>query len=134
MTEESYAQDPAPVDGPWVNVVLLKFGDSHGGGRDTYMRYATPVRKLIRQLGGRHLFYGRPLDLGRSSPFDETIANEYPSVRSFREMTSSPKYQAVAPFRAQGLQAGGGRGYTGGCLPLAASRLGRCPLLFGPSL
>lgn len=92
---------------------MLKFNDYPGGGREAYMRYATPVRRLIRELGGRHLFYGHPMGPDGSSFFDEFILNEYPSERSFDEMQASAEYQAVWPFLAQGLHAGGGRNYAG---------------------
>ena len=113
MTGVSRALGQVPLEGPLVIVNLLKFNENPGGGREAYMRYATPIRKLGRQRGSRTLFYGRPLGLGASSPFDEIVVNEYPSMSAFREMTSSPEFQAVTSFRTQGLQAGGGEGYTG---------------------
>jgi uncharacterized protein (DUF1330 family) len=102
------------LDAPVVMLNLLKFAERSGSengnegasGRDSYARYGDRVRSLLEKVGGRILWQGRADSVvigGEADDWDAVILVEYPSRRSFLEMTSSPKYEDVSKDRTAGL-------------------------------
>jgi len=105
----------APEDGPFVMVNLLKFrekaayadgSDSHLTGAEAYARYGEAVAKLVVGLGGRIRYSGwvTGLMLGEVEELWDAVAlAEYPSLAAFRQMATSPEYQAIHHHRDAGL-------------------------------
>ncbi len=105
----------APEDGPFVMVNLLKFrekaayqdgSESNLTGAEAYARYGEAVAKLVAGLGGRIRYSGRVtgLMLGEVEELWDAVAlAEYPSLAAFRQMATSPEYQAIHHHRDAGL-------------------------------
>lgn len=106
----------APKDGPVYMLNLLRFKEraEYTDGRTTdlsgeqaYALYAEGVSKLIGDLGGRMVWFGRCNALvigdGDEPPWDSVAIVEYPSLESFRKMTASSDYAEVHVHREAGL-------------------------------
>lgn len=105
----------APEDGPFVMVNLLRFkpkADYADGsepdlpGREAYMRYGVQVSKLVVNLGGRMMFSGEVtgLMIGEVEDLWDAVALvEYPSLKAFRDMATSPAMHAIEHHRSAGL-------------------------------
>lgn len=106
----------APADGPVYMLNLLKFKEraEYADGRATdltgeqaYGLYGEGVTKLIGDLGGRSVWFGRCNALvigdGDEPPWDSVAIVEYPSLEAFRKMTSSGDYAEVHVHREAGL-------------------------------
>ncbi len=102
-------------DGPLVMVNLLKFranaeyeggADAHLTGAEAYARYGVEVSKLIEGLGGRILYSGAVtgLLLGEVEELWDMVAlAEYPSLKAFLAMATSPEMHAIEHHRKAGL-------------------------------
>lgn len=98
---EALANNPSQA--PVVMLNLLKF--KRGGGSKAYARYSDAFRVLLERHGGRFLYLGRAAEqlVGHES-WDAVALVEYPSRKVFLEVTGSPEYAAMAPFRGEGLE------------------------------
>ena len=106
----------SPEDGAFVMVNLLKFKplatyadgtDTHLTGAEAYARYGVAVAKLVAKHGGRMLYSGRVtgLLLGECEQLWDLVALvEYPSLKAFQAMATSPEYRAIEKHRAAGLE------------------------------
>ena len=110
--EQIQALLDSDLEAPVVMLNLLKFaeragdGDGVQSGRDSYARYGDRVRSMLEQTGARILWQGRADSVvigGDADEWDAVILVEYPSRKSFIDMTSSPKYQEVSKDRTAGL-------------------------------
>ena len=108
--EQIQALLDSDLEAPVVMLNLLKFaeraGDGAQSGRDSYTRYGDRVRSMLEQTGARILWQGRADSVvigGDADEWDAVILVEYPSRKSFIDMTSSPKYQEVSKDRTAGL-------------------------------
>ena len=99
--EQIQALLDSDLEAPVVMLNLLKFAERAGGdggdsgdgaqsGRDSYTRYGDRVRSMLEKVGGRILWHGRADSVvigGDADDWDAVILVEYPSRRSFIEMT-----------------------------------------------
>lgn len=93
----------APAAGPVVMMNLLKF--KRGGGSKQYGRYAAAFEGLLTKAGGRFLYIGRVAEkIVGDEDWDGIALVEYPSRKVFAEVIGSPEYQAIAPWREDGLE------------------------------
>ena len=104
-----------PEDGPFVMVNLLKFkpkaeyadgSKSELTGAEAYAIYGEGVSKLVESIGGRIRFSGRVTDLmiGEVEDLWDMVAlAEYPSLKAFQEMATSPGMHAIEHHRTAGL-------------------------------
>ncbi|HWF00174.1 MAG TPA: DUF1330 domain-containing protein [Caulobacteraceae bacterium] len=104
-----------PEEGPFVMVNLLKFkkkaqyadgSDGHLSGREAYARYGDAVAVLVEALGGRIWYSGdvTGLLLGEVEELWDVVAlAEYPSLKAFRDMATSPQMRAIEHHRSAGL-------------------------------
>jgi len=104
-----------PEDGPFVMVNLLKFkpkaeyadgSSSTLTGAEAYALYGEGVSRLVESIGGRIRFSGRVTDLmiGEVEELWDMVAlAEYPSLKAFQEMATSPGMRAIEPHRTAGL-------------------------------
>jgi len=104
-----------PEDGPFVMVNLLKFkpkaeyadgSASDLTGAEAYAIYGAGVSKLVESIGGRIRFSGRVTDLmiGEVEELWDMVAlAEYPSLKAFQEMATSPGMHAIEHHRTAGL-------------------------------
>jgi len=104
-----------PEDGPFVMVNLLKFkpkaeyadgSPSDLTGAEAYALYGDGVSRLVESIGGRIRFSGRVTDLmiGEVEELWDMVAlAEYPSLKAFQEMATSPGMQAIERHRTAGL-------------------------------
>ena len=102
-------------DGPFVMVNLLRFrshaeyadgADAHLTGPEAYERYASGVRRLIEELGGRVVYSGAVtgLLLGQVEDLWDAVGLvEYPSLAAFQSMIRSPEMRTIEHHRAAGL-------------------------------
>lgn len=92
-----------PDPGPVVMLNLLKF--KRGGGSRAYGRYSDAFGALLERHGGRFLYLGRAMELlvGKED-WDAVALVEYPSRQVFLQITSSPEYAVIAPYREDGLE------------------------------
>jgi uncharacterized protein (DUF1330 family) len=113
--EQAIAFFGLPEDGPFVMVNLLKFkekaeypdgSDAHLSGRQAYERYGAEVAKLIAAVGGRIQYAGTVsgILLGEVEELWDMVAlAEYPSLKAFRRMATSPEMHAIEHHRNAGL-------------------------------
>jgi len=103
----------SPETGPVVMLNLLRFKerasepDLGETGEAAYLRYATPIRKLLEARGGRFLWVGRVDSqvIGRGAEdFDFIALIEYPSRRSFVELATSAEFAEIGVHRIAGLE------------------------------
>jgi uncharacterized protein (DUF1330 family) len=102
-TEQARAALAAnPDPGLVVMLNLLKF--KRGGGLRAYGRYSDAFGELLQRHGGRFLYLGRATELlvGRED-WDAVALVEYPSRKVFLQVTGSPEYAVIAPYREDGL-------------------------------
>jgi len=104
-----------PEDGPFVMVNLLKFkpkaeyadgSNAHLTGAEAYAIYGDGVSKLVESIGGKIRFSGRVTDLmiGEVEELWDMVAlAEYPSLKAFQEMATSPGMHAIEHHRTAGL-------------------------------
>jgi uncharacterized protein (DUF1330 family) len=104
-----------PEDGPFVMVNLLKFkpkaeyadgSNSDLTGAEAYALYGEGVSKLVKSIGGKIRFSGRVTDLmiGEVEELWDMVAlAEYPSLKAFQEMATSPGMHAIEHHRTAGL-------------------------------
>ena len=104
-----------PEDGPFVMVNLLKFkpkaeyadgSNAHLTGAEAYALYGEGVSGLVESIGGRIRFSGRVTDLmiGEVEELWDMVAlAEYPSLKAFQEMATSPGMHAIEHHRTAGL-------------------------------
>jgi uncharacterized protein (DUF1330 family) len=104
-----------PEDGPFVMVNLLKFklkaeyadgSNAHLTGAEAYAIYGDGVSKLVESIGGKIRFSGRVTDLmiGEVEELWDMVAlAEYPSLKAFQEMATSPGMHAIEHHRIAGL-------------------------------
>jgi len=104
-----------PEDGPFVMVNLLKFkakaeyadgSNADLTGAEAYGLYGEGVSKLIESIGGRIRFSGRVTDLmiGEVEELWDMVAlAEYPSLKAFQQMATSPGMHAIEHHRTAGL-------------------------------
>lgn len=95
----------AADEGPVVMVNLLKFKGN--GGVDEYERYGKSVVGIIENLGGKLLWQGRADQILIGDPdetWDAVALVQYPSRKSFIEMTATREYNAIHEHRASGLE------------------------------
>jgi uncharacterized protein (DUF1330 family) len=102
-------------DAPIVMLNLLKFretadyGDADeppATGREAYMRYGEPMRRLVEAQGGRFVFSGRidALAIGEVGDlWDVAALVEYPSRAAFVAIAMSPEVAALGHHRKAGL-------------------------------
>jgi uncharacterized protein (DUF1330 family) len=91
-----------PDSAPVVMLNLLKFKPD--GGQAAYMKYAAAVQPLLEKRGASTLYLGRAeLCLLGGQDWDAVALLKYPSRGAFLEMVTSPEYQAIHHFRAEGL-------------------------------
>ena len=89
--------------GPIVMVNLLKFRP--GGGSKEYGRYGMAFAQLLHAAGGKFIYTGRVAEtLVGDDDWHAVAVVEYPSRQVFREVTSSPEYEAIHPYREAGLE------------------------------
>ena len=89
--------------GPIVMVNLLKFKPD--GGVASYKKYSDATAKLFLGKNITRMVYrgcGLMPVIGAES-WDEIALYEYPSIEAFIDMQRNEEYQAVVPFRTQGL-------------------------------
>jgi uncharacterized protein (DUF1330 family) len=99
----------APRDGRVTMVNFLRYrpatGDAPGGAAE-YQAYGRHAASLIARLGGRIRYSAgglRVLTGDPEAPWDDWVVVEYPSRAAFLGMIDDPRYRAVAPRRAAGL-------------------------------
>ena len=102
-------------DGPFVMVNLLKFkpkaeyadgSDADLSGAEAYARYGEGVSRLIESIGGRIRFSGQvtSLMIGEVEDLWDMVAlAEYPSLKAFQQMATSPEMHAIEHHRSAGL-------------------------------
>jgi uncharacterized protein (DUF1330 family) len=91
-------------DGPVIMLNLLRFSE---GGRESYLRYADNMGGMVRERGGTMRFAGRSLTtvIGEDGEsWDAVALIEYPSIKDFIEITSSPAYDKIKGDRESGLE------------------------------
>ena len=103
-------------EGPVCMVNLLKFRekaaypdgrDPELGGREAYARYASVMRGLVEEAGGRFVFSARVegLLLGDVEQLWDAVGIvEYPSAAALLKITSSPSFQEIEVHRVAGLE------------------------------
>jgi uncharacterized protein (DUF1330 family) len=102
-------------DAPIVMLNLLKFretADYEGAdeppasGREAYMRYGEPMRRVVEGRGGRFIFSSRveALVIGEvGDMWDAAALVEYPSRAEFVAIAMSPEVAAIGHHRKAGL-------------------------------
>jgi uncharacterized protein (DUF1330 family) len=93
-----------PSEGPVVMVNLLRFKP---GGEAAYRRYATAMRRLVEDRGGRFLWSGRVTSqvVGSGGEGFEIVGLvEYPSRKAFVEIATSREVAEIGVHRAEGLE------------------------------
>lgn len=103
-------------DAPIVMLNLLKFRElaqyddapdqPELTGREAYMLYGEPMKRLVEAHGGRFLFNARvdALVIGEVEElWDATAIVEYPNRAAFVAIATSPEVQAIGHHRKAGL-------------------------------
>lgn len=102
-------------DAPIVMLNLLKFRERaeydapdqpNMTGRDAYMLYGEPMKRLVESHGGRFLFNATvdALVIGEVEElWDAAAIVEYPSRAAFVAIATSPEVQAIGHHRKAGL-------------------------------
>ncbi len=94
------AEDPG---GPVVMLNLLRFAD---GGRPSYERYATEIRRFLDGLGADVVYLGdcsTTLVAPESHEWDAVLLVRYPSREAFSRMVADPEYQKITHLRTEAL-------------------------------
>ena len=90
-------------DGPFIMVNLLKF--KPGGGAKQYRKYGEAMSRLIPKIGGKFIYNGRVIKKFVGEKDWHAVALvQYPSRKAFYDMLHSAEYQAIHPFREDGLE------------------------------
>jgi uncharacterized protein (DUF1330 family) len=109
-------QEFLATPGPVMMVNLLKFREkaSYPDGRDpdlpgreAYERYATAMKVLVEESGGRFVFGAQVegLLLGSvESLWDAVGIVEYPSAAALIQIASTPRFQEIEVHRVAGLE------------------------------
>jgi len=109
-------QEFLATPGPVMMVNLLKFREkaSYPDGRDpdlpgrqAYERYATAMKVLVEESGGRFVFGAQVegLLLGAvESLWDAVGIVEYPSAAALIQIASTPRFQEIEVHRVAGLE------------------------------
>jgi uncharacterized protein (DUF1330 family) len=108
-------------EGPVVLLNLLKFKAE--GGVASYLRYGMAVDELVKEIGGKYTFMGRPKELliGHET-WDAVVLLRYPNRKSFVAMVNDPRYLEIVKYRTAGLDR---------CVLYAVDEMGPQELLFG---
>ena len=101
----------APDEGPVVMLNLLKFkeradGGSSSGGAE-YSKYGDAAIEMIEKRGGKVLWTGRAEQILIGDPtegWDAVLLVQYPSRKTFIEMTSTKGYDEAHEHREAGLE------------------------------
>ncbi len=89
--------------GPVVMLNLLKF--KADGGEEAYGKYADGVGKIVASYGGKVIYVGRAAELMvGSEEWDAVALVQYPTRKALMDMFNSPEYQAIHPYRDEGLE------------------------------
>jgi uncharacterized protein (DUF1330 family) len=89
-------------EGPIVMLNLLKFKPD--GGKELYDKYAVASTRLILKLGGKILYYGKPvMPVIGDEMWDAVILVLYPSIPAFLGMIESEPYRTAAVDRHNSL-------------------------------
>jgi len=92
-----------PNDKPVVMLNLLKF--IKDGGREAYARYLKEASVFIERVGGKLLLFSRPNELiNGTETWDLLMLVQYPSRKSFIEMTANSDYLKIHAFREEALE------------------------------
>jgi uncharacterized protein (DUF1330 family) len=94
------AEDPG---GPVVMLNLLRFKE---GGRASYERYASEIRRFLDALGAEVVYLGdcsTTLVAPESHEWDAVLLVRYPSRRAFSSMVADPEYQRITHLRTEAL-------------------------------
>lgn len=87
-----------PNDKPVVMLNLLKF--KKDGGRKSYVQYLKEASGFIESVGGKLLLFSRPNELiNGTETWDLLMLVQYPSRKSFIEITGNPEYLKIHRFR-----------------------------------
>jgi uncharacterized protein (DUF1330 family) len=96
----------APDEGPVVMLNLLKFKPREGASE--YGKYGDAVVQMVEARGGKVLWIGKvdqtligDLD---ANDWDSIALVQYPSRKTFIEMTTSKEYDAAHEHRESGLE------------------------------
>ena len=102
----------APDDGPVVMVNLLRFGktassDDSKSGADSYKTYGDQMRDIMASRGIKLLWQGRADQVvigdDDGDDWDMVLLVEYPSRKTFLEMSGSKEYEKVGEHRTSAL-------------------------------
>ncbi len=101
-----------PPDQPVVMLNLLRFkpeaSDANGlSGRESYLRYAAEMRKIVESRGGRFVWSGSvdSVVIGSSDPGWHAVGLvEYPSRKVFVEIATSKEVATISGPRSAGLE------------------------------
>ena len=90
-------------EGPVYMLNLLEFVPDSGAER--YAEYGEAVAPLLKRVGGKAIFAGRPAEhlIGEGS-WDMMLLVSYPTRQAFLDMVSSPEYQEIEHLRSEALQ------------------------------
>lgn len=98
-------------DRPVVMLNLLKFKDKTEDGvpgRKKYQEYEKAVAPLLKKVGGRPIWLGKPeTSLIGGFDWDMTLLVKYPSARAFLQMVASQEYQSITHLRESALEKAG---------------------------
>ena len=103
--EQFIALTNAPDEGPVVMLNLLKFKPREGVSE--YNKYGGAAVQMVEARGGKVLWMGK-VDQTLIGPVDEAwdaiALVQYPSRKTFVEMTTSKEYDAAHEHRESGLE------------------------------
>lgn len=89
-------------EGPIIMLNLLKFKPD--GGAESYDRYSDVAGRLVTEIGGRILYYGRQkMPVIGHEEWDAVLLVQYPSREAFLTMTSDERYQSAVHYRNDAL-------------------------------
>jgi len=89
-------------EGPIVMLNLLKFKPD--GGAESYDRYSEVAGRLVTEIGGRILYYGRQkMPVIGHEEWDAVLLVQYPSREAFFTMTNDERYQSAVHYRNDAL-------------------------------
>lgn len=101
--EEFKKMSKNPNQGPFTMLNLLKFNKE--GGAESYAKYLEQAHKVVKNLGGRRIFMGRPNELlNGHEDWDLALLVEYPSREAFLKMANDPEYLKIHELRKEGLE------------------------------
>jgi uncharacterized protein (DUF1330 family) len=89
-------------EGPIIMLNLLKFKSD--GGAESYDRYSEVAGRLVTEIGGRILYYGRQkMPVIGHEEWDAVLLVQYPSREAFFTMTNDERYQSAVHYRNDAL-------------------------------